>query len=117
VAGDNEGGEGERVAQFAAGKKTPPKIQQAVIITWWWSGLLAKSRICFVCCLPMGWAEMGDLSPSGSTSWLCLLGGDGSSGGHSQLPDRVVVGPLCKGMLLGLSSAVLPVPQSKISSE
>lgn len=36
---------------------------------------------------------------------------------HSQLPSRVVVGPLCEGMLLGLSSAVLLVPQSKIGSE
>lgn len=36
---------------------------------------------------------------------------------HPQLPDRVVVGPLCKGILLGLSSTVLLALQSKIGSE
>lgn len=40
MARGDEGGEGERVAEFAAFKKTPPKIRQ-VVITPWQSGLLA----------------------------------------------------------------------------
>lgn len=37
--------------------------------------------------------------------------------GHSQPPARVAVEPLREGMLLGLSWAVLLVPQRKIGSE
>lgn len=37
--------------------------------------------------------------------------------GDPQVPARVVVGPLCKGMLLGLSWAVLPGLPSKIGSD
>lgn len=73
VARGNEAGEGERAAKFAACKKTPPQKRQAVMITWQWSGLLAASRICFTPCSLVGSAGMGDLSPSGSASWLCCL--------------------------------------------
>lgn len=103
-------------AEFGACKKTPPKIRQAVEYSL---GLLLGSAL-----FPAPpWAQWGWATfPHWAHNLALLPWGRWEFGmaviwAHPQLPDRVMVGPLCKGMLLGLSSTVLLALQSKIGSE